>query len=145
MLALYVEYRHITLFLSRGQCPTIPLQLEGGMSGTEERQLAVVVGRAIAKQRKRCGLTQNEVAEKLGVSFDVVSRTERGIVMPGISRLMQLAAIFDCETAELLTETSTRSTDQASRMADLISDLNHAERLLIMSMVEQLVAYMKQK
>lgn len=115
------------------------------MSGTEEKQLATMVGRAIARQRKRCGLTQNEVAEKLGVSFDVVSRTERGIVMPNIARLMQLAAIFDCETAELLTETSARSTDQASRMADLITDLNHTERLLIMSMVEQLVAYMKQK
>jgi len=115
------------------------------MSSTEEKQLAVVVGRAIAKQRKRCGLTQNEVAEKLGVSFDVVSRTERGVVMPGLARLMQFAAIFDCETAELLTETSTRSTDQASRMADLISDLNHTERLLIMNMIEQLVMYMKQK
>ncbi|CAI8753858.1 helix-turn-helix domain-containing protein [Pseudomonas zeae] len=115
------------------------------MSITEEKHLAAVVGRAIARQRKRCGLTQNEVAERLGVSFDVVSRTERGIVMPNIARLMQLAAIFDCETAELLTETSTRSTDQASRMADLISGLNHAERLLIMSMVEQLVTYMKQK
>lgn len=115
------------------------------MSDTDEKQLAAVVGRAIARQRKRCGLTQNEVAEKLGVSFDVVSRTERGIVMPNIARLMRLAAIFDCETAELLTETSTRSSDQASRMADLIADLSHAERLLIMSMVEQLVAYMKHK
>jgi len=115
------------------------------MSITKEKHLAAVVGRAIARQRKRCGLTPNEVAERLGVSFDVVSRTERGVVLPNIARLMQLAAIFDCETAELLTETSTRSTDQASRMADLISGLNQTERLLIMSMVEQLVTYMKQK
>lgn len=115
------------------------------MLGSEEKQMAAVVGRAIARQRKRCGLTQNEVAEKLGVSFDVVSRTERGIVMPTIARLMQLASIFGCETAELLTETSTRSTDQASRMADLISGLNHSERLLIMNMVEQLVEHLKHK
>lgn len=113
------------------------------MSGTEADQLAAVVGRAIARQRKRCGLTQNEVAEKLGVSFDVVSRTERGIVMPNIARLVQLAAIFDCETAELLTETSNRSTDQASRMADLINGLAEDERLLILRIVEQLVAHLK--
>ena len=131
-------------YSGQGAMPKHSLPIGGGSRGTKERN-AGLVGRAIAKQRKRCGLIKLRFAEKLGVSFDVVSRTERGIVMPGISRLMQLAAIFDCETAELLTETSTRSTDQASRMADLISDLNHAERLLIMSMVEQLVAYMKQK
>jgi transcriptional regulator with XRE-family HTH domain len=115
------------------------------MSGTEAEQLSAVVGRAIARQRKRCGLTQNEVAEKLGVSFDVVSRTERGIVMPNIARLMQLAAVFGCETAELLTETSNRSTDQASRMAELIEGLSDGERVLIMNIVEQLVSHLKQK
>ncbi|MBV7515889.1 helix-turn-helix domain-containing protein, partial [Pseudomonas sp. PDM25] len=54
-----------------------------------------MVGRAIAKQRSRRGLTQEEVAERLGVGNEAVSRIERGIVMPNIERLLELAGIFD--------------------------------------------------
>jgi len=37
------------------------------MPGTEERRLAEGVGRAIAKRRGACGLTQEQVAERLGI------------------------------------------------------------------------------
>jgi len=47
-----------------------------------QKQLAGMVGRAISKQRIRCGLTQEEVAERLGVGNEAVSRIERGIRNP---------------------------------------------------------------
>jgi transcriptional regulator with XRE-family HTH domain len=108
------------------------------MQKTDTKHLAGLVGRAIARQRSRCGLTQEDVAEQLGVGNEAVSRIERGIVMPNVERLMELAAIFGCETADLLTEASYRPADQASRIQHLLSTLDQADRQLVMGMVESL-------
>ncbi|WP_256357510.1 helix-turn-helix domain-containing protein [Halomonas sp. 18071143] len=76
------------------------------MNKLEQERLAGNIGRAIAKQRVRCQLTQEEVAERLGVGNEAVSRIERGRVIPNIVRLLELAEIFNCEAAELLGEAS---------------------------------------
>jgi len=46
---------------------TIQVDMEGGMSKTDSKQLAEVVGQAIARQRVRCKLSQEQVAERLGL------------------------------------------------------------------------------
>lgn len=109
------------------------------MSKTKSKQLAELVGQAIARQRARCKLSQEQVAEKLEIGSEAVSRIERGIVMPNIERLVELAAIFGCETADLLTEGSSRPEDQARRLYDLLSTLDTSDRTLVMGMVEGLV------
>ena len=109
------------------------------MSKTESKQLAELVGQAIARQRSRCKLSQEQVAEKLGIGSEAVSRIERGIVMPNIERLVELAGIFGCETADLLTAGSSRPEDQARRLYDLLSTLDTDDRALVMGVVERLV------
>ncbi|TFA83832.1 DNA-binding XRE family transcriptional regulator [Pseudomonas sp. LAIL14HWK12:I2] len=109
------------------------------MSKTESKQLAELVGQAIARQRARCKLSQEQVAEKLGIGSEAVSRIERGIVMPNIERLVELAAVFGCETADLLTEGSSRPKDQARRLYDLLCRLEAHDRDFVMEMVERLV------
>lgn len=109
------------------------------MPKTDVKQLAGLVGQAIARQRNSVGLTQEAVAEQLGVGNEAVSRIERGIVMPNIERLAELASIFGCETADLLTEASTRPEDQARRIQHLLSRLDDADRQLVMGLVESLV------
>lgn len=109
------------------------------MSKTESKQLAELVGQAIARQRSRCKLSQEQVAEKLGIGSEAVSRIERGIVMPNIERLVELAEIFGCETADLLTVGSSRPEDQARRLYDLLSTLDTDDRALVMGVVERLV------
>ncbi|MNG02012.1 HTH-type transcriptional regulator ImmR [compost metagenome] len=108
------------------------------MIDSDQKNLAGVVGRAIAKQRIRSGLTQEEVAERLGIGNEAVSRIERGIVIPNIERLLAFAGIFGCEAAELLTEASSRPDDQAIRLSQLLTPLSHDDRLLIVSLVESL-------
>ncbi|WP_236202557.1 helix-turn-helix domain-containing protein [Pseudomonas lactis] len=109
------------------------------MSKIESKQLAELVGQAIARQRSRCKLSQEQVAEKLGIGSEAVSRIERGIVMPNIERLVELAGIFGCETADLLTAGSSRPEDQARRLNDLLSTLDTDDRALVMGVVERLV------
>jgi len=110
------------------------------MSRTKSKQLAELVGQAIARQRIRCKLSQEQVAEKLGIGSEAVSRIERGVVMPNIERLIELATVFGCETADLLTEGSTRQEDQARRLQGLLSVLDSDDRTLVVEFVESLVA-----
>ena len=42
-----------------------------------------IVGRKIGKLRKKCNLTQMELADRMGVSYQAVSNWERGSSMPG--------------------------------------------------------------
>ena len=106
------------------------------MSRTKSKQLAELVGQAIARQRIRCKLSQEQVAEKLGIGSEAVSRIERGVVMPNIERLIELATVFGCETADLLTEGSTRQEDQARRLQGLLSVLDSGDRTLVLEFVE---------
>ena len=38
-----------------------------------------IVGRKIGKLRKKCNLTQMELADRMGVSYQAVSNWERGV------------------------------------------------------------------
>jgi transcriptional regulator with XRE-family HTH domain len=102
-------------------------------------RLAESLGKAIARHRAACGLTQEQVAERLGIGVEAVSRMERGVVLPTVNRLAEFADIFDCKVADLLTETSSRASDQASRLAQGLARLNEADRGFVLEIVERLV------
>ncbi|MCM1131883.1 MAG: helix-turn-helix domain-containing protein [Ruminococcus flavefaciens] len=45
--------------------------------------------------RKQCGFTQEEIAEKLGVSRQAVAKWERGDTLPDIESCVKLADIYE--------------------------------------------------
>lgn len=62
------------------------------------------IGTNIATHRKRCGLTQAELAEKLNYSDKAVSKWERGESIPDVLTLAQLAEQFDITVNDLLAD-----------------------------------------
>ena len=60
------------------------------------------LGLTISKLRKEKGMTQEELAEKVNVSAQAVSKWENDISMPDISVLPVLAEVFDVSIDELL-------------------------------------------
>ncbi|MDO4572020.1 MAG: helix-turn-helix domain-containing protein [Clostridia bacterium] len=60
------------------------------------------MGRRIMTLRKEQGLTQEQLAEKLGVSAQAVSKWENDISCPDISLIPQLADVLRVSTDELL-------------------------------------------
>lgn len=60
------------------------------------------IGRRIAELRKKANMTQMELADHMGITFQSISNWERGNTMPDISKLPELAELFDVTIDELL-------------------------------------------
>ena len=101
--------------------------------------LAKSVGKAISHKRTQAGFTQEQVAEHLSIGMEAVSRMERGIVVPTVVRLAELAQLFGCELADFLRETSNRPTEQGIVLSQQLARLDDADRTLLLETVERLV------
>lgn len=101
------------------------------------------IGSTIAKHRKAVGLTQAQLAERLDLSLDAVSRLERGNIGLTVERLIELAEIFGCETADLLNEGSTRVRDQARELENLLLELAEDERVELLWLIRQMIDWKK--
>jgi transcriptional regulator with XRE-family HTH domain len=64
------------------------------------------VGRRISAARKEKNMTQMELADRLNISFQAVSNWERGVSMPDISKLPELAELFGTTVDDLLGQAS---------------------------------------
>lgn len=62
------------------------------------------IGANIASYRKRSGLTQAGLAEKLNYSDKAVSKWERGDSIPDVLTLMQLSQLFEISVGDLLAD-----------------------------------------
>ena len=62
------------------------------------------IGSNIAVQRKKAGLTQAGLAEKLNYSDKAISKWERGESMPDILTLLQLSELFSISVNDLLAD-----------------------------------------
>ena len=70
----------------------------------EKAETARSLGEVLKQRRAACGMTQEFVAEALGVSRQAVSKWESGRSDPSTTNLMALAKLFDVPPEELLKE-----------------------------------------
>ena len=68
------------------------------------------IGKKISSLRKEKRITQEEIAEKLGVTPQAVSKWENDISYPDILLLPKLAAILDVTVDDLLSERTMNET-----------------------------------
>ena len=59
-------------------------------------------GQRLSRIRKEKGFTQNEIADKVGVTSQAVSKWEKDLASPDIDILLKLSEIFDISVDELL-------------------------------------------
>jgi len=62
------------------------------------------IAKRIKELRIKKNMTQMNLADMIGVSYQAVSNWERGNAMPDISKLSELANIFECSIDDLLGE-----------------------------------------
>lgn len=60
------------------------------------------LGNSLFQARKKCGLSQEEVAEKLGVSRQTISKWETNETLPDIRQSKRLAVLYRLSLDELI-------------------------------------------
>ena len=68
----------------------------------EETILRKSLGEVLKDHRTRCSMTQEFVAESLGVSRQAVSKWENGTADPSTSNLLKLAKLYGVTAEELI-------------------------------------------
>jgi transcriptional regulator with XRE-family HTH domain len=74
----------------------------------------IEVGRLIRGLRKKSGLTQQELATKLGITWEMISRYERGR-SSAMNKILELAEVLETDVSNLLSENGTVSLKERNR------------------------------
>lgn len=105
----------------------------------KKRSIVSVAAENITLRRKASGLTQAQVANRISVEKESVSRMESGKISLNLERLQQFADLFGCPVSGLLKEPSQDAQAQAETIAALMSHLEPEEREMIVNIVAEVV------
>ncbi|MDQ0149611.1 helix-turn-helix domain-containing protein [Eubacterium multiforme] len=72
------------------------------MNDIELKQAEAFIGLRIKKRRKKCGLTQKELADALGIVPDTLRSFEKGVTKPNQFMLYKLSRVFGITIDELV-------------------------------------------
>ena len=136
-------------FVLFGEIVSLYHQMNGGI-----RMNQLVTGKFIALKRKQKNLTQEQLAEKLGVSNKTISKWETGKCMPDYSIVKSLCEELDVTIAELMDgemseEKSVRTYDD-EQILDLLrrtqelekqKNVMHGVLLIVMGIALQALSY----
>ena len=77
-------------------------RMQSSNTRENEQMKRQTLGRMISTLRKEKGMTQLELAEKMGVTDKAVSKWERELSFPDINSIPKLAEIFEVSVDELM-------------------------------------------
>lgn len=97
-------------------------------------------GAFLKELRKEKGITQEQMAEALGVSGRTISRWETGSNMPDIGLLAEIAEFFDVGIPEIIKGERKRAEmrEEARELADTMSDYAAAEKERLVKSIRNL-------
>ena len=88
-----------------------------------------VIGKRIQSRRKQLGYTQEQLAEMMNVSIQMVSNLERGNKAIRIDNLVNLSQILDISTDYILTGKET--TDDIQALTSQLARLSEKDRKML--------------
>ena len=95
-LAIWAGLIYLLILLIRA----LRKYLRGGEARREKAETRRTLGEVLKAHRMRCQMTQEFVAEALGVSRQAVSKWETGTADPSTSNLLALAKLFGVPAEE---------------------------------------------
>ncbi len=78
-------------------------------SNKSQQAVCSRVAQILRQERERIGLSMNAVAERAGLSQQMVSYVERGMRNPTLETLLRIAAAMEIDLAEILTQAITET------------------------------------
>ncbi len=112
---------------------------------TDDRQFFIDLGRRIAALRKQQRLTQQQLADSLGIAQQTLAHYEGGRIRAPASMLPQLAQIFGVGIDELVghpnkTASKRGPTPRMQQQVERLSRLPKAQQRMVMQMLEGVLA-----
>ena len=102
------------------------------------------IGKRIKERREQLGLTQEQLAEKLGLATHYISTVERGTTFPRCEKLILLLNGLETSADAIFCDVLDHSVNyQASVLSEKIAELPAEEQKRIRNMVEMMVAQAK--
>ncbi len=88
------------------------------------------IGRYIQHLRKAAGMTQKDLAEKLNISFQAVSKWENGDALPDTCILLKLCDVLNTTADKLLNGGSLAATERRlMRLEDVVTGFSYMESI----------------
>jgi transcriptional regulator with XRE-family HTH domain len=99
----------------------------------------------MGQRRRQLGITQESLAEKLGVVHESVSKMEQGSIAPKFDRLPAIAAALNCSIPDLFRLPDGSAEEMAATYADIVNALPREEQKWVLDTVIHLVKMLNKK
>ena len=104
------------------------------------------IGKRLKQRREELGLTQEDLAEKLGLTPNYISTVERGASFPRCEKLILLLNGLETSADAVFCDVLTHSAPaKASILSEQIAELTSEEQHRILNMVELMIKQAKDK
>jgi len=113
----------------------------GGMRAIEDASV-LQVAKNIGRRRRELGVTQAQLAERLGVETETLSRFERGKHAPTLRNLIRLAELLQTTVTDLLAEHKRAPCDDVLVISAWLQPLSSEDRLFALGVLKQCCDYL---
>jgi transcriptional regulator with XRE-family HTH domain len=103
------------------------------------------LGRNVSRIRKLTAWTQEELAQRIGVEPETVSRVERGATVPSLSTLEKIAEVFGTTLTEVLEEPHPNVDNEARLIQAWIAPLSDQDKLFVLNIMKKLCRHCLKK
>lgn len=102
-----------------------------------------IMGDRVKELRKKRRLTQEQLAEKIGVSLQYVSEIERGLSMPSMQVFLKLLEVLDASADYLLRDMVSCANPYGDKqIATRLERLSPKQRQALMAIIDAYMEYL---
>ena len=102
----------------------------------KSNSLAIIVGKNIMNRRKRRNLTQEKLAEMIGIGQQSLSKMEQGHMAPKFERLQDFANALGCTVSDLFKQEDAEV--QQASIDDIIRPLSTASQQTLVNVLVEI-------
>lgn len=102
--------------------------------------LALKIGKRVRNLRKRCNFTQAQLAEKVNLTDESISRLETGKSIPSVEKLNEIAVVLNAEIKELFDFKEDKHIESKKVLIKKLTDLLAAKDKRSINLVYQIAS-----
>lgn len=107
-----------------------------------EKMDKLTMGDRVKETRRKQGMTQEQLAEKVDVSLEYISQIERGLKMPSMQVFVKLVEVLDASADYLLRDSvSTRNLYGDKQIGRKLERLTPKQRVVLEALIDTYIEY----